>query len=402
MKGDAAGANTGNGASVWVTRERPKIDRIACPWLIRRFIDPQAIFHFVAADWVQEVAEEIKAIPYDVEGVRYSHRGEDCSFDTLISEFGLSHPPLDHLARIIRGANTARFDLEPQAAGLLAISLGLSAIEEDDRVQLGKRHDPLRRTLRPVPPCPPRNAQLAGKGLRHGRATDQFPSPILCRSNPHLREDRSAVVRRSRRADRTDAQDTGRRKTLARRGAVSARAELLHAFARSGSDATGDLCRLAVARGAGRPRRRAAVRPARSGGADRSVRGLSACRRCPIGPGPAVRSEGGRSGGRTRGIDQGFQTRTQGKAVGGDRGRRLHRDRLPQTAVPADHPGRSPGRGRRAFFRSRQGDGRRRANHAGTRNARMDETQPARLFLDTSRLVRDLARASGSAAFSPD
>ena len=122
--------------SVWVTRERPKIDRIACPWLIRRFIDPFAVFHFVPADWVKDVAEELGAIPFDIEGVHYSHRGETCSFDTLIAEFAINDAPLAHLARIVRGADTARLDLEPQSAGLLAISLGLSAIETDDLRQL--------------------------------------------------------------------------------------------------------------------------------------------------------------------------------------------------------------------------------------------------------------------------
>lgn len=127
-----------NGPSVWVTRERPKIDRIACPWLIRRFIDPFAIVHFVAAEWVRDVAAETGAIPFDVEGVRYSHRGEECTFDTLIGEGGIGDPALLHLARIVRGADTARPDLEPQAAGLLALSLGLSAIEDDDQHQLEK------------------------------------------------------------------------------------------------------------------------------------------------------------------------------------------------------------------------------------------------------------------------
>lgn len=124
--------------SVWVTRERPKIDRIACPWLIRRFIDPFAVFHYVPAEWVADIAGELGAIPYDVEGVTYSHRGETCSFDTLLSEFGLTDPALLHLTRIVRGADTARLDLEPQSAGLLAISLGLSAIEGNDRAQLEK------------------------------------------------------------------------------------------------------------------------------------------------------------------------------------------------------------------------------------------------------------------------
>ncbi len=124
--------------SLWVTRERPKIDRIACPWLIRRFVDPLAVFHFVAAEWVKDVADETGAIPYDIKDVHYSHRGEECTFDTLIAEFGLSDPALLHLARIVRGADTARMELEPQAAGLLAISLGLSAVEADDLRQLEK------------------------------------------------------------------------------------------------------------------------------------------------------------------------------------------------------------------------------------------------------------------------
>lgn len=134
----APGVDVASGPSVWVTRERPKIDRIACPWLIRRFIDPLAVFHFVAAEWVKDVADELDAIPYDIKDVHYSHRGETCTFDTLISEFGLADAALNHLARIVRGADTARLDLEPQAAGLLAISLGLSAIEPDDRAQLEK------------------------------------------------------------------------------------------------------------------------------------------------------------------------------------------------------------------------------------------------------------------------
>lgn len=135
---DGPGVDVTAGPSIWVTRERPKIDRIACPWLIRRFIEPFAIFHFVAAEWAKDVAEEIGGIPYDIKDVHYSHRGPECTFDTLLSEFGLTDPALLHLARIVRGADTASLDLEPQAAGLLAISLGLSAIEADDLAQLGK------------------------------------------------------------------------------------------------------------------------------------------------------------------------------------------------------------------------------------------------------------------------
>jgi rhodanese-related sulfurtransferase len=124
--------------SVWVTRERPKIDRVACPWLIRRFVDPFAVFHYVAPEWVPDVADEIGAIPFDVDGVAYSHRGNQCSFDTMLDEFGLDTPSLRRMARIVRGADTARLDLEPQAAGLLAILLGLSAMETDDLRQLDK------------------------------------------------------------------------------------------------------------------------------------------------------------------------------------------------------------------------------------------------------------------------
>ncbi|MVA99486.1 sulfurtransferase [Nitratireductor sp. CAU 1489] len=135
---DVDGVDVSGRVSVWVTRERPKIDRIACPWLIRRFVDPQAVFHFVAAEWVGDVAGEIGAIPYDVADVPYSHRGERCTFDTMIAAFGLADAALDHLARIVRGADTAMLDLEPEAAGLLALSLGLSATEPDDLVQLEK------------------------------------------------------------------------------------------------------------------------------------------------------------------------------------------------------------------------------------------------------------------------
>ncbi len=122
--------------SAWVTRERPKIDRIACPWLIRRFVDPFAAVHFVAPEFVTDISNETGWIPFDVEGVHYSHRGEECTFDTMIHEFGITDPAIARLARIVRGADTARLDLEPQAAGLLAISLGLSAIEPDDQRQL--------------------------------------------------------------------------------------------------------------------------------------------------------------------------------------------------------------------------------------------------------------------------
>jgi rhodanese-related sulfurtransferase len=116
----------------WVTRERPKIDRIACPWLIRRFIDPMAAIYYVEPSRVPEIAQELDGIPFDVDGVTFSHRGENCSFDTFLDVLGLEDPALRHVARIVRGADTARLDLEPQCAGLLAISLGISASFADD------------------------------------------------------------------------------------------------------------------------------------------------------------------------------------------------------------------------------------------------------------------------------
>ncbi len=124
------------GRSIWVTRSRPKIDRIACPWLIRRFIDPRAVFLFVAPAEVQGVAERFGAMPYDIEGVFWSHRDDLCTFDVLLAEFGLSTPALDRLALIVRGADTARPDLAPECAGLLAASLGLSRMYSDDLEQL--------------------------------------------------------------------------------------------------------------------------------------------------------------------------------------------------------------------------------------------------------------------------
>ncbi|MCC6305264.1 MAG: chromate resistance protein [Rhodobacteraceae bacterium] len=129
-------ARDSRGRSVWVTRARPKIDRIACPWLIRRFVDPGAVFLFVAPAEVLGVAELFGAMPYDIEGVFWSHRGEGCTFDTMLDEFALSVPALDRLAAIVRGADTARPDLAPEAAGLLAASLGLSRMFADDLEQL--------------------------------------------------------------------------------------------------------------------------------------------------------------------------------------------------------------------------------------------------------------------------
>jgi hypothetical protein len=124
------------GRTLWVTRARPKVDRIACPWLIRRFVDPAAVFLFVAPSEVLAVADRFGATPFDVEGVFWSHRGESCTFDTMVEEFGLTSDALARLAVIVRGADTARRDLAPEAAGLLAASLGLSRMYRDDLAQL--------------------------------------------------------------------------------------------------------------------------------------------------------------------------------------------------------------------------------------------------------------------------
>jgi rhodanese-related sulfurtransferase len=124
------------GRTRWVTRARPKVDRIACPWLIRRFVDPEAVFLFVAPSEVLPVAERFGAAPFDVEGVLFTHRGDRCSFDTMLEELGLESDPLAHLATIVRGADTGRPDLAPECAGLLAASLGLSRIHKDDLAQL--------------------------------------------------------------------------------------------------------------------------------------------------------------------------------------------------------------------------------------------------------------------------
>jgi rhodanese-related sulfurtransferase len=122
--------------SIWVTRRRPKIDRIACPWLIRRFVDPTAVFLFVAPMEVKGTAERFGGAPFDVEDTFWSHRGETCTFDTMLAEFGLATEPLGRLARIVRGADTSRLDLAPEAPGLLAASLGLSRMYADDLEQL--------------------------------------------------------------------------------------------------------------------------------------------------------------------------------------------------------------------------------------------------------------------------
>ncbi len=126
------------GRTVWVTRSRPKVDRIACPWLIRRFVDPQAVFLFVPASDALDVAERFGAAPFDIDhpSVHWSHRGERCTFDTMVEELGLQTEPLERLAAIVRGADTGRLELTPESPGLLAVSLGLSRMYADDLAQL--------------------------------------------------------------------------------------------------------------------------------------------------------------------------------------------------------------------------------------------------------------------------
>ena len=125
-----------NASTRWITRERPKIDRIACPWLIRRFIDPEADIVYVPAADVRRLADERTATAYDVPDAQFSHEGERCSFDAFLAAFRLRDPALDELAVIVRGADTGRPEIAPQAAGLSALSLGLSRLFADDHAML--------------------------------------------------------------------------------------------------------------------------------------------------------------------------------------------------------------------------------------------------------------------------
>lgn len=120
----------------WITRERPKIDRIACPWLIKNFVDTEAEFIYVPKEQVFEKAEELNAIPYDISGVEYTHEGDCCTFDYIIKKHNLVDKALLQIAEIVRGADTDRFNLAPQAAGLWAISAGLSYNYKDDYAML--------------------------------------------------------------------------------------------------------------------------------------------------------------------------------------------------------------------------------------------------------------------------
>ena len=249
-------ARDGQGRTVWVTRARPKIDRIACPWLIRRFVDPDAVFLFVAPAEVAAVAERFGATPFDIEGeaVFWSHRGERCTFDVMVEEFGLAAlPALTHLARIVRGADTARPDLAPEAAGLLAASLGLSRMYAQRSRAARRRDAALRRLLPLVPGRHRRDPQLAGRPAeeRAGLTAPVLAGPgvAFAGGGGGLGAGRGPELRRARRADRGDAPDRGRGEALGRRPAVPARAQLLHAAAGAGSAPAGDLPRLAAATG---------------------------------------------------------------------------------------------------------------------------------------------------------
>jgi rhodanese-related sulfurtransferase len=128
--------NLGPIGNKWVTREHPKIDRIACPWLISRFINPNAKFIYVPADQVAATAKETGATAYDIKGTEFGHVSDRCSFDAIVRIFDIKDPALDHVATIVRGADTSRRDLAPQCEGLYAISLGLSVNFPDDHEML--------------------------------------------------------------------------------------------------------------------------------------------------------------------------------------------------------------------------------------------------------------------------
>jgi hypothetical protein len=116
----------------WVTRARPKVDRVACPWLIRRFVDPQAEFLYVPTDQVADVAKREGAIPFDVPNVELGHQGAECTFDAIIRKYKLTDPALQELALIVRGADTAAKDLTPESRGLDAIAEGFRLVYRDD------------------------------------------------------------------------------------------------------------------------------------------------------------------------------------------------------------------------------------------------------------------------------
>ncbi|HYY87787.1 MAG TPA: chromate resistance protein ChrB domain-containing protein [Chloroflexota bacterium] len=122
----------------WLTRERPKVDRVACPWLIKRFVDPDAEFLYVAPDRVHAVAAQEGATPFDVPGAELGHHGDECSFDAIVRHYQLDKqdPALARVALIVRGADTSQHDLTPESRGLLAIAQGFSEVYQDDHAQL--------------------------------------------------------------------------------------------------------------------------------------------------------------------------------------------------------------------------------------------------------------------------
>ena len=135
-KGFATRRRTGPAPTQWVTRERPKVDRIACPWLVRRFIDPEAIFYYMPAANVRGFSAWSGAVPYDVDGAEFGHHGDNCSFDAFLTLFQIKDAALERLAVIVRGADTSKPELTPQSPGLAALSQGLSMTIDDDMVQL--------------------------------------------------------------------------------------------------------------------------------------------------------------------------------------------------------------------------------------------------------------------------
>ena len=203
----------------------PKIDRIACPWLIRRFVEAAAVFLFVAPSDVEAVGEKFAAAPFDIEGVFWSHRGELCTFDVMIEELGLTAPPLKRLATIVRAAVTARLDLAPEAPGLLAASLGLSRMYSDDLEQLEaglNLYDAFYRWCRDATTethnWPTNKTKLETKACDDGRdfnsaarrATAAGSRRFLLRGVFGVAADCAVELRRPGRPDRGDASHPGR------------------------------------------------------------------------------------------------------------------------------------------------------------------------------------------------
>ena len=304
----ARARRTPAGQHGWVTRERPKIDRIACPWLIRRFIDPEAEFLFVPTERVFAVAAETGATAYDIPGAEpFSHDGELCSFDAFLKVYGIEDPALDALALIVRGADTARLELTPQSPGLLALSLGLSANFPDDHAMLEHGMVDVRRALRLVPrPC--RARRTTGRRRRAPEETKPWPRLSVAGTVPQTAHAHGVSLGEAFRvwlrvAALSFGGPAGQIAVMHRiivdekkwvgEIAVSACAELLHAAARPGGAAACHLYRLADAPLAGRDRRGRAVRRARHH-LDHGVE-LHLCRvrQCAGRRGAVLRAEGG-------------------------------------------------------------------------------------------------------------